>query len=57
MRTPLLVSAALAVTTTLSAQATIPSVSATKDPNYYEYMATYGTTSTSIKNEGRGQYL
>jgi hypothetical protein len=32
-------------------------VSATKDPNYYDYYATYGTTSTTTKNEGHGQYV
>ncbi|MHC4077675.1 MAG: hypothetical protein ACYST0_04430 [Planctomycetota bacterium] len=60
MRTPLLVCTALAVATGLAAQAAgrvIPSASATKNPRYYDYMATYGTTSTSLKNEGRGQYI
>ncbi|MHC4816366.1 MAG: hypothetical protein ACYTFN_25205, partial [Planctomycetota bacterium] len=58
MRTPLLVCTALAVTASLAAQArVVPSVSATKDPNYYDYYATYGTTSTTTKNEGHGQYV
>ncbi|MHC4899445.1 MAG: hypothetical protein ACYTGW_20335 [Planctomycetota bacterium] len=60
MRTPLLVCTALAVATSLAAQAAgtvVPSMSKTKDPNYYDYFATYGTTSTSTKSEGHGQYL
>jgi hypothetical protein len=32
-------------------------MSRTKDPNYYDYFATYGTTSTTTKNEGHGQYI
>ncbi|MHC4854569.1 MAG: hypothetical protein ACYTF5_21410 [Planctomycetota bacterium] len=59
MRTPLLVCTALAVAAGLAAQAgrVVPSASATKDPNYYDYYATYGTTSTTTKNDGRGQYI
>ena len=58
MKAPLLVCTALAVAAGLAAQArVVPSVSATKDPNYYDYMCTYGTTSTTTKNEGHGQYL
>jgi len=53
----LFVTTALAITAGLGAQTVIPSVSATKDPNYYDYFATYGTTSTSVKNEGHGQYI
>jgi hypothetical protein len=58
MRTPLLVSAALAAAGGLVAQGVvIPSASATKDPNYYDYYCTYGVTSTVTKNEGHGLYL
>ncbi|MHC4921322.1 MAG: hypothetical protein ACYTKC_17240 [Planctomycetota bacterium] len=58
MRTPLLVCTALAVATGLAAQGrVIPSASATKNPGYYIYYATYGTTSTTTKNEGHGQYI
>ncbi len=51
------VATSLAITAGLAAQVVVPSASATTDPNYYDYFATYGTTSTSTKNEGRGQYL
>jgi len=47
----------LAAASGLVAQVVVPSASATTDPNYYEYFPTYGTTSTSIKNEGHAQYL
>jgi len=49
----------LAVATGLTAQVTVPSASAKTDPNYYDYMATYGRTNptTTSKNEGRGQYI
>ncbi|MHC4814956.1 MAG: hypothetical protein ACYTKC_22190 [Planctomycetota bacterium] len=60
MRTFLSLSTALVVATGLAAQAAgkvVPSASATKDPNYYDYFATYGTTSTSVKSEGHGQYI
>ncbi|MHC4899104.1 MAG: hypothetical protein ACYTGW_18580 [Planctomycetota bacterium] len=60
MKTPLLVSTVVAVATGLAAQGTVvPSMSRTKDPNYYDYMCTYGRTNptTTSKNEGRGQYI
>jgi len=57
VKTSLLVCSALAIASGLAAQTVIPSASATKDPGYYLYYATYGTTSTTTKNEGRGQYI
>jgi len=48
----------LAIASSLAAQGVIvPSSAATTDPNYYDYFATYGTTSTTTKNEGHAQYL
>jgi hypothetical protein len=57
VKTPLLLCTILAVATGLTAQVTIPSSAAKKDPNYYEYYCTSGTTSTTTKNEGHGQYI
>ncbi len=60
MRTPLLFCATLAVTTGLAAQAAgrvVPSGAKTKAPGYFDYYATYGIKSSSVKNESHGQYI
>ena len=58
MKTPFLASCALFVASALTAQGVVvPSASATKDPNNFDWMCTYGTTSTTSKSEGHSQYL